>query len=93
MLLCVQGKKLLYDYCEQQGIRQRKTGKLMVATSAIGQGTDERLILRHQATESLGISAQTPFNEMGLRMIVYRWHLVFLAELVLRNRWPAQAVR
>ncbi len=31
--LCVQGKALLYDYCESRGIGHRRCGKLIVATS------------------------------------------------------------
>ena len=31
--LCVQGGKMLYDYCQQRGISHRRCGKLIVATS------------------------------------------------------------
>lgn len=31
--LCVSGRELLYDYCESKGIPDRRTGKLIVATS------------------------------------------------------------
>lgn len=31
--LCVEGKQLLYDYCETRGIGHRRCGKLIVATS------------------------------------------------------------
>lgn len=30
---CVQGKAMLYDYCRQRGVNQRRVGKLIVATS------------------------------------------------------------
>lgn len=32
--LCVRGRELLYNYCEQRGIAHRRCGKLLVATSA-----------------------------------------------------------
>jgi L-2-hydroxyglutarate oxidase LhgO len=34
--LCVQGKQLLYSYCEERGIPYRRCGKLLVATDDAG---------------------------------------------------------
>ena len=38
--LCIRGKELLYDYCEQRNIPHQRTGKLIVATS---EGQQEAL--------------------------------------------------
>jgi L-2-hydroxyglutarate oxidase LhgO len=43
---CVQGKRALYDYCREQGIAFRRTGKLIVATRDEQIGTLEHLKLR-----------------------------------------------
>ena len=32
--LCVEGRQMLYDYCQARGIGHRRCGKLMVATNA-----------------------------------------------------------
>ncbi len=44
--LCVRGKGLLYDYCEQRNIPHRRVGKLIVATSAEQQLTLEALAVK-----------------------------------------------
>ncbi len=41
--LCVRGKELLYDYCEQLNIPHRRTGKLIVATTQAQRTTLEAL--------------------------------------------------
>ena len=33
-LLCVRGRKLLYEFCEKKSVLYRQCGKLIVATSA-----------------------------------------------------------
>jgi len=41
--LCVAGRGLLYDYCEQRGIPHRRCGKLIVATSEAQLGELSRI--------------------------------------------------
>ena len=48
--LCVQGRALLYDYCQQRGISHRRCGKLLVATEAA------------QVTQLQGIAEQARRN-------------------------------
>lgn len=45
--LCVEGRQLLYRYCEEKGIRHRRIGKLIVATTG-----DELPILDKYLTQS-----------------------------------------
>jgi len=47
--LCVQGRDMLYAYCEERGIGHRRCGKLIVATSAAQVDT-----LRATQTKALG---------------------------------------
>ena len=47
--LCVKGKELLYDYCEQKGLDFRRCGKLIVATSAAQVGQLEQIKKKAQA--------------------------------------------
>ena len=50
---CVEGRRLLYDYCTARNIPHRQTGKLVVATSA-DQG--ERLLAIKANAEACGVS-------------------------------------
>jgi L-2-hydroxyglutarate oxidase LhgO len=40
-IFCVEGRRLLYQYCQEQGVAFRRTGKLIVATSEIQMATLE----------------------------------------------------
>lgn len=64
--LCVQGKRLLYSYCESRGIEHRACGKLIVATSdeqisklkllinnASASGVHDLAMLSQEQTEDL----------------------------------------
>jgi L-2-hydroxyglutarate oxidase len=52
--LCVEGARLLYDYCEQRGIPFDRNGKLIVATSEVELGRLEELARRAAANEVPG---------------------------------------
>jgi (S)-2-hydroxyglutarate dehydrogenase len=56
--LCVEGARLLYAYCDQQGIEARRNGKLVVAT-------DEGELARLDELQRRGTANQVP----GLRRI------------------------
>ena len=45
--LCVQGRAMLYDYCQERGVPHRRCGKLIVATSA--QQVDALRAIQHKA--------------------------------------------
>jgi L-2-hydroxyglutarate oxidase LhgO len=47
--LCVQGKQLLYAYCEERGVAHRRCGKLVVATDAAELPWLERLRAQAEA--------------------------------------------
>ena len=53
--LCIEGRRLLYPYCEAHGITHRRCGKLVVATSAEQVGALERLAGNAQANGVEGL--------------------------------------
>ena len=53
--LCVQGKAMLYDYCEARGIGHRRCGKLIVATSEA------------EVPELAGIIAKAGYTPAGIQ--------------------------
>jgi L-2-hydroxyglutarate oxidase len=56
--LCVEGARLLYDYCDQRGIEARRNGKLIIAA-------DEDELLRLDELERRGRANEVP----GLRRV------------------------
>lgn len=53
---CVEGRRRLYRFCEAAGVAHRRTGKLIVATSAAEDAELQRL---HARGESNGVEALT----------------------------------
>src|SRR4051812_33807109 len=53
--LCVEGARLLYQYCDERGIEARRDGKLIVATDAAGQLRLNELERRAAANEVSGV--------------------------------------
>lgn len=51
--LCVQGKALLYDYCERRGVPYRRCGKLIVATAS---GQMDRLAMIQAGAVANGVT-------------------------------------
>ena len=47
--LCVEGKKLLYDYCERKGISHRRIGKLIVSPRSQDSTVSENALRDLQA--------------------------------------------
>lgn len=41
--LCIEGKEMLYDFCDSRGVAYRRCGKLVVATSAAQRADLERI--------------------------------------------------
>ncbi len=53
--LCVQGKSMLYAYCEERGVPHRRCGKLLVATSLAQQQSLQSIQARAQANGVLDL--------------------------------------
>jgi len=47
--LCVQGRELLYEYCQAQGVAHKRLGKLLVATSDQEASTLDGIIVKAKA--------------------------------------------
>ncbi|MEM7195137.1 MAG: NAD(P)/FAD-dependent oxidoreductase [Pseudomonadota bacterium] len=66
--LCVQGKALLYEFCEQRQIEYNNCGKLIVACNA--EESEALMALKHRAIEngvddlSLVSPSQSPYPEL-----------------------------
>lgn len=47
--LCVQGRRMLYDYCDRRGVAYRRCGKLIVATSPEQRAALQQILSHGQA--------------------------------------------
>jgi L-2-hydroxyglutarate oxidase LhgO len=62
--LCVQGRDLLYDYCERHGVAHRRCGKLIVATSPAERPALQRLLAQARAN---GVHDVVPIDAEAAR--------------------------
>jgi L-2-hydroxyglutarate oxidase LhgO len=64
--LCVQGKRLLYDYCQQRNVAHNRLGKLIVATQAhqLGQLQDIRAKAQANGVDDLVLISQSEAQAM-----------------------------
>ena len=62
--MCVRGKQLLYDYCEQRGIGHSRCGKMIVATSTAQLGQLEQI---RQAAAANGVGDLALINRQQAR--------------------------
>ena len=65
-MLCVEGKKLLYEYCEKNNIAYKKIGKLLVATN---QSEDEQLLAILQRAEENGVGDAKRLNQNEINQL------------------------
>ncbi|CAM3457000.1 NAD(P)/FAD-dependent oxidoreductase [Paracidovorax anthurii] len=64
--LCVQGKEMLYAYCEARGVPHRRCGKLIVATSAGQVGALEGIEARARANGVHDLQRLSRAEALGL---------------------------
>jgi len=53
--LCVEGNKLLYDFCEENNVPSRKTGKLIIATNEQEDGYIDKLLINSRKNRVPGV--------------------------------------
>jgi L-2-hydroxyglutarate oxidase LhgO len=69
--LCVAGRTMLYDFCEQYGVAHRRCGKLIVATSAEQDARLADIKLRAEANGVNDLCALTAKEAMVLEPELY----------------------
>ena len=69
-LLCIEGRRLLYDWCEARGVPVRRTGKLIVATHASELGGLEGVWEQAQRNGVEGMSRLTEAEARALEPAV-----------------------
>lgn len=64
--LCVDGRRMLYAYCDERGVAYRKCGKLIVATSAVEDAKLEGIQARAEANGVEGMRVLTAAEAQAL---------------------------
>jgi L-2-hydroxyglutarate oxidase LhgO len=65
--LCVAGRRALYRYCDERGIRHHRCGKLLIATDEEGLRLLGQIAARAEASGLSGEEALVPLSPDGAR--------------------------
>ncbi|MBN1596354.1 NAD(P)/FAD-dependent oxidoreductase, partial [candidate division FCPU426 bacterium] len=84
-LLCVQGRRMLYEYCRAQGVPHNKCGKLIVAATAQEADVLEKIYLQARANEVEGVARLDGSQAQALEPDIRVAEAIFSAETGICN--------